>query len=75
MPRSGGEVQIEVAGEKFTGIYKLGRGLITVTYLGMNAGPIEKTTQLGDSAAAPGALARRLLTEIISEVLVERSQN
>jgi hypothetical protein len=74
MPRSSGEVQIEVAGEKFTGTYKLGRGLITVTYLDVDALPREMTTQLGNSAAAPGALARRLLSEIVSEVLARRSR-
>jgi hypothetical protein len=72
MPRSSGEVRIEVNGEEFAGTYKLGRGLITVTYMGVDAVPTERTTQLGNSAAAPGAVARRLLSEIVADVLERR---
>jgi hypothetical protein len=73
MPRTSGEVQIEVAGEKFTGTYKLGRGLISVTYLDGDV-PREMTTQIGDAGAAPGAVARRLLIDIVAGVLERRSK-
>lgn len=55
-------IRVEVDGKTHLGSYSVDQKLITTFYLGRN-----KTAKLGESAAEPESLARRLLAVMVSE--------
>jgi hypothetical protein len=64
VPKQSGTVSYMRDSVEYRGVFVIFGGTITVTYDAR-----QKSTQLGGSAAAPAALARVLLSELVTEQL------